>query len=175
MLLKRSMHLMNVQSWTYLYCGRTSTTYTLCYYKQYFEYQAHTSSLNKKKFKLNTMWTWKLCFTYQSDVNLHLFNFNILHQLNEMYTGKNHLKKVFQHELTWEYPKNLHFHYQSLQTARRLDNYCQLILYHKIRDHFFLLPRPHSLGRTKSSGHENILCLKEYCIRNTLVSRAWQE
>lgn len=49
--------------------------------------------------------------------------------------GKNHLKKVFHHELTWEYPKNLHFHYQSLQTARRLDNYSQLILYHKIRDH----------------------------------------
>lgn len=44
--------------------------------------------LIKKKFKLNTMWTWKLCFTYQSDVNLHLFNSNTLYQMNEIYTGK---------------------------------------------------------------------------------------
>lgn len=61
--------------------------------------------------------------------------------MNEIYTGKkNHVKKLFQHELTWEYPKNLHFHYQSLQTARKLDNYNQLILYHKIRETTKQLP-----------------------------------
>lgn len=128
MLLKRSMHLIIVQSWTYRHSVIINSA-------------LNSKLSSEKNFKLNPMWTWKLYFTYQSDINLHLFNFNTLYQMNEIYTGKkNHVKKLFQHELTWEYPKNLHFHYQSLQTARRLDNYNQLILYHKIRETTKQLP-----------------------------------